>query len=163
MTKILAVNGAQPTAYSQQSAASLPAPLEGVITVELDTGRVVEMVIGELSMLYEMGEIPNDLTAIAAKSLFPPAQEKEADREKRYFERLKIVRWLVGRVMISPKIDVNKLYHDELWQIYNMANSPALAMENFRRQQAQHVADFSGREDVGDSTEPTLESVATAQ
>jgi hypothetical protein len=136
-----------------------PHPLDGVITVKLDTGRVVEMVIGELSMLYEAGEIPNDLTSIAVRTLFPPAKEDENQREKRYWERWKIVKWLVGRVL-KTKIDLNRLYHDEIWQIYNMANSPALAMDNFRRQQTEHVGDLSGQQDVGTSAEPTPEGAA---
>lgn len=159
----MAVNGNQ-TGLLASFLEEYPVPLEGTITVQLDTGRVVEMVIGELSMLYEMGEIPNELTAIAAKTLFPPAQEKEKDgeREKRYWERFKVAKWLVGRVLVT-NIDINRLYHDEIWQIYNMANSPALAMENFRRQQAQHVGDISGLENMGDSAEPTPESAAAAQ
>lgn len=139
-----------------------PVPLEGTITVQLDTGRIVEMVIGELSMLYEMGEIPNELTAIAAKTLFPPVQEKDGEREKRYWERFKVAKWLVGRVLVT-KIAVNRLYHDEIWQIYNMANSPALAMENFRRQQTERMADVPGQQDVGDSAESTPESAAAPQ
>lgn len=156
MAKIIAVNG------NGSTPSDFPVPLEGTITVKLDTGRVVEMVIGELSMLYEMGEVPNELTPIAIRTLFPPAQEKESEREKRYFERWKVVKWLVSRVLVS-KIEVNRLYHDEIWQIYNMANSPALALENFRLQQAQHVADLSGQQDVGDTAEPTAERAATQE
>lgn len=152
---ILAVNGNGATAIIS-SPDDFPVPLEGIITVELDTGRVVEMMIGELSMLYEMGEIPSELTAIAAKSLFPPAKENDAEREKRYWERWRLAKWLVGRVLVT-KIDVNRLYHDEIWQIYNMANSPARAMENFRRQQAGHVGSVSSLQDVEPSAEPALE------
>lgn len=68
MAKILSVNG-------NNVPDDFPVPLEGTITVKLETGRVVEMVIGELSMLYEMGEIPNDLTAIAVRTLFPPKEK----------------------------------------------------------------------------------------
>lgn len=161
MAKILSVNS-NVNAQVIPASDDFPVPLEGAITVQLETGRVVEMVIGELSMLYEMGEIPNDLTAIAVRQLFPPAQEKESEREKRYFERWKVVKWLVQRVLVT-NINVNRLYHDEIWQIYNMANSPALAMENFRRQQEKRVGDLSGQQDMGDTTEPTPESAAAAE
>lgn len=159
---ILAVNGNGNGAVPHLSSPNdFPIPLEGIITVRLDTGRVVDMVIGELSMLYEVGEIPDDLKPIAAKQLFPAAQEKDSDREKRYWERFRVVKWLVERVTLGT-LDVARLYHDEIWQIYNMANNPAAAMENFRRQQTGDVGALSGLENMGTAAEPTLES-ATAQ
>lgn len=120
----------------------LPIPLEGSITVELDTGRVVEMVVGELSMLYELGEIPDELTEIAARELFPPDKSSDRNPPQRYAERMRLVRWVVERVLVT-KIPVNHLYHDELWEIWGLANSPARAMDNFRRQQARHVGSVS--------------------
>lgn len=146
-------------------AGDLPIPLHDSITVELDTGRVVEMVVGELSMLYELGEIPDDLTPIAARELLaPPKDEPPAAREKRYFERLKLARWVAGRVLTQPRvvekpkgnaeIAITGLYHDEIWQIYGLANSPASALDNFRRQQARHVATLPGQQDVGPQAEP---------
>lgn len=139
-------------------AGELPIPLHESITVELDTGRVVEMVVGELSMLYEAGEIPDELTGIAARELFPPAKEDEREREKRYRERLRLAKWVVGRVLRNPlvvenpqaanEIAITHLYHDEIWDIYSLANSPARAMDSFRRQQARHVGVVSEVQDA---------------
>lgn len=136
----------------------LPIPLHESITIELDTGRVVEMVVGELSMLYEVGEIPDDLTGIAARELFPPAKEEDREREKRYRERLRLAKWVVARVLRNPvvvdnpqaanEIAISHLYHDEIWDIYSLANSPARAMDNFRRQQARHVGAVSEMQDA---------------
>ena len=140
-----------------------PIPLEGIITVELTTGRVVEMVIGELEMLYELGEIPNELTRIAARELTVPTPTNDSEREKRFADRLKLVKWVVGRVLVSPKIDTARLYNDEVWQIYNMANSPALALDNFRRQQARHVGVVRPVQDVGTSAEPEGELSPTQE
>lgn len=133
---------------------AFPAPLEGAITVKLDTGRVIEMVMGELSMLYEMGEIPDELTPIALKQLFPPSKEDEREREKRFWERFKLAKWLAARVVVSPQMDVARFYHDEIWQIYNLANSPAAALDNFRRQQALHVATLYQVQDARPTAEP---------
>lgn len=143
--------------------ANFPIPLEGVITVELTTGRVVQMVIGELEMLYERGEIPNELTRIAARELMTPPPTSEAEREKRYMERLRLVRWVAGRVLVAPQMDVAHLYHDEIWQIYDMANSPALALDNFRRQQARHVGVVPGQQDVEPTTEPAAAGTPLAE
>lgn len=135
--------------------ADFPVPLQGEITVELSSGRVVTMVIAELEMLYEMGEIPNDLARIAARELVVPVSSNESEREKRFMERLRLVKWVAGRVLVEPKIEIDRLYRTELWEIYEMANSPARALENFRVQQARHVGAVSGLQDVGAEAEPT--------
>ena len=140
-----------------------PLPLSGVITVELTTGRVVQMVIGELEMLYELGEIPNELTRIAARELTVPSPANDSEREKRFADRARLVKWVVERVLVSPKMEVAHLYRDEVWQIYNMANSPALALDNFRRQQARHVGVVRPMQDVGTSAEPAGELSAAAE
>lgn len=151
-----------------------PVPLSGSIIVELDTGRVVELVIAELSMLYELGEIPDELTTIAAKTLFAPAQDKdEREREKNYMARLRLAKWVAARSLVNPRvvekptktneITINHLYHDEIWQIYNFALSPAFALDNFRLQQARHVAVVSGLQDVGDETEQHAEGAAATE
>lgn len=154
-------------------AGGLPIPLRDSITVELETGRVVEMVVGELSMLYEMGEVPDDLSSIAARELYPPASENPQERIKRNRERLRIAKWLVARVLRNPvvvekpeaahEIAIDHLYHDEIWEIWTLANSPARAMDNFRRQQARHVGAVSGLQDVGAATEPTAARAAAAE
>lgn len=126
----------------------LPIPLQEPITVELDTGREVEMVIGELSMLYELGEIPDELTEIAARELFAPRADDDAGAAKRYAERMRLVRWVVQRVLVND-IPVEHLYHDEIWELYGLTNNPARALSNFRRQQARHVGTVSTLQDSG--------------
>lgn len=158
--KIIATNGAVP-AIPVSTPDEYPVPLEGVITVKLETGRVVQMVIGELSMLYEMGEIPNELIPIAARSLFEPSKENDPEYEKRYWERWKLVKWLAGRVL-KTQIDPKRLFDEEVWQIYNLANNPGLAVRNFRRQQAGNVESVYELQDVGADTEPTAERAAAA-
>lgn len=142
----------------------LPIPGEEPITVTLDTGRVVEMVIAELEMLYEAGDIPDELTAIAARQLFPPANEKQEQREKRYFEQFKLAKHVVTKVLRKPivvatpmkpgEIAINHLYRDEIWQIYRLANDPAEALKNFRRQQAGDVVAAQESEGVRPTAEP---------
>lgn len=141
---VAASNGAEPEHF--------PVPLTEAFTVELDTGRVVEMVIAELSMLYEAGEIPDELTPIAARQLFPPAAPNEREQQQRYRERLRLAKWVVSRVLRTP-IPVEQLYHDEIWQIYGLANDPARALDNFRRQQARHVAALPEVQDTGPETQ----------
>jgi hypothetical protein len=141
-----------------------PIPGEEPITVELDTGRKVEMVIAELEMLYEAGDIPDELTAIAARQLFPPANENQSGREKRYWEQFKLAKHVVTKVLRNPivvatpmkagEIAINHLYRDEIWQIYRLANDPALALENFRRQQTGDVVAAQEGEGVRSITEP---------
>jgi hypothetical protein len=140
-----------------------PLPIDGEITVELSTGRVIRMVIGELEMFYAAGEIPDELTRIAARELTVPEPDDDKERERRYRERLRLRDWLVGRVLVAPKLDVDALYQNERWQIYNMANSPALALENFRRQQARHVGVVSAVQDVETATKPATQVEATAE
>lgn len=169
-TAIIASNGEtlRPT-----PAGELPIPLHDSFTVELDTGRVVEMVVGELSMLYEAGEIPDELTKVAVRTLFPPATPDEREREQRYYERLRLAKWVVERVLVHPRvvdapqgegeIAISHLYHDEIWQIYELANSPARAMSNFRRQQARHVGTVSRQQDVEAAAESETNRAAAAQ
>lgn len=142
-----------------------PIPGEEVITVRLDTGRVVQMVIAELEMLYEAGDIPDQLTPIAARQLFPPPKEENVDREKRYFEQFGLAKHIVQKVLRSPivvatpmkpgEITIKQLYRDEIWQIYRLTNDPAAALENFRRQQGHDVETVSGLQNVGRATEST--------
>lgn len=140
-----------------------PMPLEESIFVELGTGRVVEMVIGELSMYYEIGEIPDELKGIAAKVLFTTAKDDPKEVEKRYFDRLKLAKWTVSKVLRNNVVPISRFYHEEVWQIYNLANDPALAMEIFRLFQARHVGLGDERGDVGSTTEPIAESAAAAK
>jgi hypothetical protein len=145
-TGILTSNGNLP---SVSPVTDFPAPLEETLVVKLDTGRVVKMVVAELSMLYEAGEIPDELTPIASRALFPAGKEDEREREHSYRERLRLAKWVAGRVLRNPvvvdnpkggnEITIGRLYHDEIWQIYGLANSPVEALRNFRRQQASHV------------------------
>lgn len=133
-------------------ASEMPVPLEGVITVQLETGRVVEMVIGELSMFYELGEIPDELTHLVARELIEGATETLQERMKRRSERFQIAKWLAGEVLRRAATRQGKpdpalkLYHEEIWEIYNLANSPKDALDNFRRQQAQRVVDLHGQQ-----------------
>jgi hypothetical protein len=153
-------NGYKP----QVSAAdALPVPLEESIFVELSTGRIVEMVIGELSMFYELGRIPDELKSIAAKILFSAGKDDLKEVEKRYFERLKVAKWTVMEVLRNNTVPLTRFYHDEIWEIYSYANDPASAMASFRRLQAKHVGVVSGLQDVGAQTEPedaTAEALA---
>lgn len=144
MAKTLSRNGDRPRVSSIDE---FPAPLEEVITVELDTGRVVDMVIAELYMLYEAGDIPDELTPVAVRALFPAGKENEAERERDYRERVRLARWVAGKVLRCD-VPVERLYLDEIWQIYELANKPAMAVRNFRRQQARHVATVSEVQDV---------------
>lgn len=153
-------NGSNPTVSPLDE---FPAPLEESIFVELGTGRVVEMVIGELSMFYELGEIPDELKGIAAKVLFTTAKDDAKEVEKRYFERLKLAKWTVGKVLRNNVVPIARFYHEEVWQIYNLANDPALAMETFRLFQESHVGLGDERGDVGSTTEPIAESAAAAE
>lgn len=137
-----------------------PAPLEETIFVELGTGRVVEMVIGELSMFYELGRIPDELKGIAAKILFTAAKDNPKEIEKRYFERLELARWTASEVLRNNSTPIARFYHDEIWEIYNLANDPARALETFRRFQASHVGVVSESGDLREDAEPTLEGEA---
>lgn len=131
-----------------------PAPLEESVFVELSTGRVVEMVIGELSMFYELGRIPDELKGIAAKILFTSAKDNPKEIEKRYFERLELAKWTVSEVLVNNSTPITRFYHEEIWEIYNYANDPARAMENFRLFQARHVGSVHGQQDVEAQAEP---------
>ena len=139
-----------------------PLPLQEPFEVELETGRVVQMVIGELSMLLEAGDIPNDLLPIAVAQIYPPDKFDERAWAQQGKERLRLAKWLVGKVLRTPigssgpsaALTVDQLYHEEIWEIYGMANRPARALDNFRRQQARHVAVVSAMQDVGPVAEP---------
>lgn len=167
---LVASNGNSPKISTR---ADFPMPLGESIVVELETGRVVEMVVGELAMLYELGEIPDDLTALAARELFPPAKELDAERERRWRDRLKVARWLVSKVLRNPRvvdepkaaneISIGGFYISEIWEVYGLANDPALAMSNFRRQQARHVAALSGLQNLLPTAEPADESAAAGE
>lgn len=146
----ISTNGNKPQASPVEA---FPAPLEEVITVELDTGRVVDMVIAELSMLYEAGDIPDELTPIAARALFPADPGSEQERERSYKERLRLAKWVAGKVLRCD-VPVERLYHDEVWHIYALANSPAEALRNFRRQQARHVDTAQQVQDVRATAQP---------
>jgi hypothetical protein len=135
---------------------TLPRPLQDAIGIELDTGRTVSLVIAELSMLYELGEIPDELTPLAARELFAPAKDDERERGQRYLERLRLARWVVGKVLRTPGLGVEELYHDEIWEIYSLANSPARALETFRRQQARRVDSVSKVPEIQPNAQPEL-------
>lgn len=144
-------NGAAPQSSPLEA---FPAPLEETIFVKLGTGRVVEMVIGELSMFYELGQIPDELKAVAAKVLFAAAKDNPLEIEKRYFERLKLAKWTAAQVLRNNDTPISRFYHDEIWEIYNLANDPARALDTFRRFQASHVGVVHELQDVGASAEP---------
>jgi hypothetical protein len=131
-----------------------PVPLEESIFVELSTGRVVEMVIGELSMFYELGRIPDELKGIAARILFTSAKDNPKEIEKRYFERLELAKWTVSEVLRNNSTPMTRFYHDEIWEIYNLANDPARAMENFRLFKAGLLGSVHGLQDMGTQAEP---------
>jgi hypothetical protein len=153
-------NGYKP----QVSAAdALPVPLEESIFVELSTGRIVEMVIGELSMFYELGRIPDELKRMAAKILFTAGKDDLKEVEKRYFERLELAKWTVSEVLINNSTPLSRFYHEEIWEIYNLANDPARAMENFRFFQAKHVGVVSEGGDIRQAAEPMLEGATAAE
>lgn len=152
-------NGFKPQISSEDE---FPAPLEETIFVELSTGRVVEMVIGELSMFYELGEIPDELKSIAAKILFTAGKDDIKEIEKRYFERLKLAKWTLGKVLRNNQVPIERFYHDEIWEIYNYANDPARAMENFRLFKTRHVGSVHELQDVGGQTEPVVAGSAPA-
>ena len=156
-------NGFKPQVSPMES---FPVPLEESIFVELTTGRVVEMVIGELSMFYELGRIPDELKGVAAKILFTTAKDNPKEIEKRYFERLELAKWTASEVLVNNTTPVNRFYHDEIWEIYNYANDPARAMENFRLLKASHVGSVHGQQDVGTQAEPedaSTEAVARVE
>lgn len=134
-----------------------PAPLEESFFVELSTGRVVEMVIGELSMFYRLGRIPDELKSIAARILFTTAKDDARAIEKRYFERLELAEWTVSEVLRNNTTPLERFYHAEIWDIYNFANDPALAMENFRLFQAKHVGVVPDGGDIWTVAEPVAE------
>lgn len=134
-----------------------PMPMEESFFVELSTGRVVEMVIGELSMFYELGEIPDELKGVAAKILFSAGKDDLKEIEKRYFERLKLARWTVGKVLRNNVVPVERFYHDEIWEIYNLANDPARALENFRLFQERHVGTLPQGGDLRAVAEPVAQ------
>lgn len=156
---ILAVNGQHAPSADPNH---LPMPLEGEITVRLSTGRVVDMVIGELTMFYELGEIPDELTPVAAKILFATGKDDPREVEKRYFERLKLARWTVGKVVHGNTTPVERLYHSEIWEIYDLANAPALALDNFRRYQEERMGTVSAVQDLEPSAESAAALAATA-
>lgn len=122
-------------------AGEIPLPLHDSFVVELDTGRVVEMVVAELEMLQENGDIPNELTSIAARELYQPIAN-DAERAKRGRERYQLARWQAEYVLRGPT-KIEELYSSEIWQIYNLANDPARTLDNFRRQQTRHVGELS--------------------
>jgi hypothetical protein len=140
-----------------------PAPLEETIFVELSTGRIVEMVIGELSMFYELGRIPDELKSVAAKILFTSAKDEPRAIEKRYFERLELAKWTVSEVLRNNTVPINRFYHDEIWEIYNYANDPARAMENFRLYKARHVGLVSDSGDILEAAEPMSEGATLTE
>ena len=150
-------NGSKPQISPMDA---FPAPLEETIFVELNTGRVVEMVIGELSMFYELGRIPDELKGIASKILFTQAKDNPKEIEKRYFERLELARWTASEVLRNNTTPMTRFYHDEIWEIYNLANDPARAMEKFRQYQRRDVGDISESGDLWQDAEPTLEGEA---
>ena len=125
-----------------------PLPLQEPFEVQLETGRKVQLVIGELSMLLEAGDIPNDLLPIAVQQIYPPDKFDERAWAQQGSERLRLAKWLVGKVLRTP-VPVEQLYHEEVWEIYGLANRPARALDNFRRQQARHVAVISDLQDAG--------------
>lgn len=159
-------NGAATREVDQNSPDYMPIPGVDALAITLDTGRKIEMVVAELEMLYEAGDIPDELTAIAARQLFPPAKQDDKDREKRYFGQYRLAKYVVTKVLRKPiivatpmrpgEISINYLYRDEIWQIYRLANAPAEALENFRRQQEGDVA--AAQE--GEGVRPTAEPVA---
>lgn len=134
-----------------------PQPLEESIFVELSTGRVVEMVIGELSMYFEIGEIPDELKGIAAKILFTAGKDDLKEVEKRYFERLKLARWTVGKVLRNNQVAPERFFHDEIWEVYNLANDPARALENFRFFKEKHVGVVPESGDLRAVAEPVAQ------
>lgn len=142
--QVIASNG---VALKPTAAGEIPLPLHDPFLVELDTGRVVEMVVAELEMLLEADEIPNELTSIAARELYQPVTS-DADRAKRGKERYQLAKWQAEHVLRGPT-KISELYSSEIWQIYNLANDPARALDNFRRQQTRHVGHLSGLQDVG--------------
>lgn len=153
-------NGFKPQISSMDD---FPVPLEESVFVELSTGRVVEMVIGELSMFYEVGRIPDELKGIAAKILFTTAKDNPKEIEKRYFERLELAKWTVSEVLVNNTTPVNRFYHDEIWEIYNLANDPARAMENFRLYQRRHVGHLSDSGDILEAAERDSEGASTTE
>jgi hypothetical protein len=135
--------------------ADFPSPGEP-ITVELSTGRVIEMVIGELEMFYERGDVPDDLTAIAARSLVyvEEAEEPIKVRAQRGIDAYRLAVWLATQV-VKRGGPVGNFYRSEIWDVWKLANTPALALANFRRQQARHVEIASSLRDVPADAEPT--------
>ena len=132
-------------------AGELPLPLEGVITVELRTGRVVEMVVAELEALQEIGEIPNELAGLVARELYAPVKD-EGEYIQRGRERYKIAKWLVAHVLRGPT-KFAELFRSEIWEIYNMCQEPARALDNFRKFQARHVGRLSALPEMASDTE----------
>lgn len=134
-----------------------PAPLEETIFVELSTGRVVEMVIGELSMFLRLGKIPDELKGLAQKILFTPQKDNPVEVEKRYFQRFELAKWTASEVLRNNVVPVDRFYDTEIWDIYNFANDPASAFENFRFFKARHVGVVSEGGDVLEVAEPIAE------
>ena len=131
-----------------------PLPTEPIV-VRLTTGRVLEIVIGEIELFYERGEIPDDLTAIAARELIgPDANETPKQAADRVIKRLTLARWLAGEV-IRKGGPASALFVNEIWEVWNLSNSPALALANFRRQQAEHVSALAEMHELRTIAEPT--------
>ncbi len=135
-----------------------PSPDEPII-VRLTTGRIIEMVIGEVETFLERGEIPNELIGIAARELLPPPKdETEEHAAKRIADRYRLAKWTT-RTVVRRGGPTERFFAGENWEVYNLANSPAMALANFRLQQAIHVDMLAQQQDIGLVAEPTTTGV----
>ena len=124
--------------------------------VSLTTGRVVEMVLGEVEMFLERGEIPNELIGIATRQLLPiPAKETDEQAAKRIMERLQFAEW-TATMVVKRGGPTERFAKGEIWEVYNLANNPAMLLANFRHQQAVHVDLLAQQQDAELVAEPTI-------
>lgn len=137
--------------------------------VPLISGRVVRVRPVALDQMILSGELPDFLTAIAAKTLWATpeletALSDQVELAKNYFN---LVNLIVKQTVIEPAIvDTNPSESEVLLvdislqeriEIFNMAQQPAEALRSFRLKQEAGMADIPDGEDIRAATEPVGE------
>lgn len=126
--------------------------------VRLTTGRVIEMVLGEIEMFLQHGEIPNELIGIATRQLLPsPDKETDEQAAKRIMERLQMAEWTAAQV-VKRGGPIERFAKAEIWEVYNLANNPAMLLANFRLQQRINVDLLAQQQAIGLVAEPATAS-----
>lgn len=134
------------------------------VELRLATGRPVRMRLVELSRLYTGGKIPSHLTNYVAGLLwYEPGSKSKSTSDENIRYNAEVMRLVAKAALVDPEIVDNPktdseisfddLFDEELSEIYRLANSPAKALESFRRQQAEPMAAVSDLQDAGAEAE----------